>query len=117
MHSTKKDNQYYFGMKVHIGVDKESKQVHSLVTTGRTCTTPLASVNSCTEKKRKSGKIRLTWAKPKRFERKLPCLWITPTRGARSTKSSPKKKKRKTVFFQKSVRESNMLSQTPIRCT
>ena len=33
MHSTKKGNQYYFGMKVHVGVDKESKQVHSLVTT------------------------------------------------------------------------------------
>ncbi|WP_051464168.1 IS5/IS1182 family transposase [Aminiphilus circumscriptus] len=27
MHSTKKGNQCYFGMKVHVGVDKESKQV------------------------------------------------------------------------------------------
>ena len=27
MHSTKKGNQYYFGMKVHVGMDKESKQV------------------------------------------------------------------------------------------
>lgn len=33
MHSTKKGNQYYFGMKVHIGVDKNTKLVHSLVTT------------------------------------------------------------------------------------
>lgn len=33
MHSTKKGNQYYFGMKVHIGVDKDTKLVHSLVTT------------------------------------------------------------------------------------
>ncbi|MDB6172120.1 MAG: transposase, partial [Chthoniobacteraceae bacterium] len=33
MHQTKKDNQYYFGMKAHIGVDMESGLVHSLTTT------------------------------------------------------------------------------------
>lgn len=33
MHSTKKGNQYYFGMKAHIGVDVESGLVHSLTTT------------------------------------------------------------------------------------
>lgn len=30
---TKKSNQYYFGMKAHIGVDAESGLVHTLVTT------------------------------------------------------------------------------------
>jgi IS5 family transposase len=33
MHSTKKGNQYSFGMKIHVGVDMESRTVHSLVTT------------------------------------------------------------------------------------
>jgi IS5 family transposase len=33
MHSTKKGNQYCFGMKIHVGVDRESRTVHSLVTT------------------------------------------------------------------------------------
>jgi len=33
MHSTKKGNQYYFGMKIHVGVGSESRTVHSLVTT------------------------------------------------------------------------------------
>lgn len=33
MHQTKKGNQWYFGMKAHIGVDKESGLVHTLVTT------------------------------------------------------------------------------------
>lgn len=33
MHQTKKGNQYYFGMKAHIGVDAESGLVHSLVGT------------------------------------------------------------------------------------
>ena len=33
MHQTKKGNQYYFGMKAHIGVDAETGTVHSLVTT------------------------------------------------------------------------------------
>ena len=33
MHQVKKGNQWYFGMKAHIGVDRDSKLVHSLVTT------------------------------------------------------------------------------------
>ena len=33
MHQTKKGNQYFFGMKAHIGVDAESGLVHSLVGT------------------------------------------------------------------------------------
>jgi len=33
MHQTKKSNHWYYGMKVHIGVDKESGLIHSVVTT------------------------------------------------------------------------------------
>ncbi|SEB98312.1 IS5 family transposase [Pseudomonas anguilliseptica] len=33
MHQTKKGNQYYFGMKAHIGVDDESGLVHSVIGT------------------------------------------------------------------------------------
>ena len=33
MHQTKKGNQWYFGMKVHIGVDKENGLIHSIETT------------------------------------------------------------------------------------
>jgi IS5 family transposase len=33
MHSTKKRDQHYFGMKAHIGVDKENGLVHSLTCT------------------------------------------------------------------------------------
>ena len=33
MHQTKKGNQWYFGLKVHIGVDKDSGLIHSVVTT------------------------------------------------------------------------------------
>ena len=33
MHQTKKGNQWYFGMKVHIGVDKDSDLIHSVETT------------------------------------------------------------------------------------
>jgi IS5 family transposase len=33
MHQTKKGNQWYFGMKAHIGVDEASGLVHSVVTT------------------------------------------------------------------------------------
>jgi IS5 family transposase len=33
MHQTKKGNQWYFGMKAHIGVDKDSGLIHSVETT------------------------------------------------------------------------------------
>jgi len=33
MHSTRKGNQWYFGMKAHIGVDSKSKLIHSVVAT------------------------------------------------------------------------------------
>jgi IS5 family transposase len=33
MHQTKKGNQWYFGMKAHVGVDAESSLVHSLIGT------------------------------------------------------------------------------------
>ena len=33
MHRTKKGNQWYYGMKAHIGVDAETGLVHSLATT------------------------------------------------------------------------------------
>ena len=33
MHSTKKGNQYYFGEKIHIGVDEESGAIHSVAVT------------------------------------------------------------------------------------
>ena len=33
MHQTKKGNQWYFGMKVHIGVDKDTRLIHSVETT------------------------------------------------------------------------------------
>ena len=33
MHQTKKGNQWYFGMKFHIGVDKDTGLIHSVETT------------------------------------------------------------------------------------
>jgi IS5 family transposase len=33
MHQTKKGHQWYFGMKAHIGVDRDSKLVHTVVAT------------------------------------------------------------------------------------
>ena len=33
MHQTKKGNQWYFGMKAHIGVDSRTKLIHSAVAT------------------------------------------------------------------------------------
>ena len=34
MNQTKKGKQWYFGMKAHVGVDSQSKMIHSAVVTG-----------------------------------------------------------------------------------
>jgi hypothetical protein len=84
MHSTKKGNQDYFGVKVHVGMDKESKQVREPRCHG-------------SERAKKSGEIRPTWAKPKRSGRKPRTPWTISKREPRSTKNSPKKRKRKGI--------------------
>ena len=33
MHQTKKGNQWYFGMKAHVGMDSQTKLVHSVAAT------------------------------------------------------------------------------------
>jgi IS5 family transposase len=33
MHQTKKGNQWYFGMKAHLGVDSRTKLIHSVAAT------------------------------------------------------------------------------------
>jgi transposase, IS5 family len=33
MHQTKKGNQWYFGMKAHVGVDSKTKLIHTAVAT------------------------------------------------------------------------------------
>jgi IS5 family transposase len=33
MHQTKKGNQWYFGMKAHIGIDSRTKLIHAAVAT------------------------------------------------------------------------------------
>lgn len=37
MHQTRKGNQWYFGMKTHIGVDSKTKLIHSIVVTPANC--------------------------------------------------------------------------------
>lgn len=51
MHQTKKGNQYFLGMKAHIGVDAESGLVHSLVGTAANVADVTQSISYCTAKK------------------------------------------------------------------
>jgi len=37
MHQTRKGNQWYFGMKTHIGVDSKTKLIHSVAVTPANC--------------------------------------------------------------------------------
>nr|WP_263145139.1 IS5 family transposase [Pseudomonas sp. RIT-PI-AD] len=56
MHQTKKGNQYYFGMKAHIGVDDESGLVHTVWAQRRTWRTSLRLTGCCMGRK--------TWSVP-----------------------------------------------------
>ena len=64
MYSTRKGNQWHFGMKLHVGVDAESGLVHSLQTTA-------AHVHDLTQvshllpgQERRCGAMRAIWAQP-----------------------------------------------------
>jgi IS5 family transposase len=70
MHQTKKGNQWYFGMKAHIGVDADSGLVHSVVGTA-------ANVSDVTQA-HALCMVRRAW-----------CL---PTRDTRESKSAKKPK-------------------------
>ena len=52
MHQTKKGNQWYFGMKTHIGLDAETGLSHSLVTTPPNAS-DVATVPCCTAARRR----------------------------------------------------------------
>ncbi len=51
MHQTRKGNQYYFGMKAHIGADDESGLVHSVVGTAANVATLPRLTHCCTASK------------------------------------------------------------------
>lgn len=57
MHQTKKGNQYYFGMKAHIGADDESGLVHSVVGTA-------ANVADVTQLDKLCCMATKTWSAP-----------------------------------------------------
>ena len=71
MHQTKKGNQWFSGMKAHIGADAASGLVHSVTGTGPTCLTSARRASFCMGRKR----------------------WCMPTRAAsgwrRGKRSSP----------------------------
>ena len=61
MHQSKKGNQWYFGMKAHIGVDAESGLVHTVRAPRATSATWSRPTRCCTGKKAKPSAMRATW--------------------------------------------------------
>ena len=63
MRQVKKGQQYYFGMKLHIGVDAESGLVHSMVTTSANVHDVTQALTGCyTERSGRWGGIPVTQA-------------------------------------------------------
>ncbi len=56
MHQTKKGNQWYFGMKAHIGVDAESGLAHSLATTAANAADVTQASCCCMVTRRRLGR-------------------------------------------------------------
>jgi IS5 family transposase len=52
MHQTKKGNQWYFGMKAHVGVDAESGLVHTVIGTAANVHDINAAEALCTARRR-----------------------------------------------------------------
>jgi IS5 family transposase len=60
MRQTKKGNQWYFGMKAHLGVDSRTKLIHAVVATPANVATARCCPNCCTGKRPGCGVIRPT---------------------------------------------------------
>ena len=58
MHQTKKGNQWYFGMKAHIGVDSRTKLIHAVVATPANVADARCCPNCCTARRPASGATR-----------------------------------------------------------
>ena len=59
MHKTKKDNQWYYGIKVHIGVDKDTGMIHSVETAA--ANVHGHHVSSRPAAWRRGGRLRRCW--------------------------------------------------------
>ena len=55
MHQTKKGNQWYFGMKAHVGVDSKTKIIHSAAVTAAMWPTRRCCRSCCTARRRGCG--------------------------------------------------------------
>ena len=64
MHQTKKGNQWYFGMKAHIGVDAGSSMIHSIVAT-------FASIHDVNVAPKLSVRMMM-------LSTAIPAIWVCP---------------------------------------
>src|SRR5579863_3855723 len=55
MHQTRKGNQWYFGMKAHIGVDSKQGHIHSVCSTAASVPTSTCCPTSCMVKSARCG--------------------------------------------------------------
>jgi len=58
MHQVRKGNQWYFGMKAHVGVDSRTKLIHSLAASAAHVADSRMWANCCTAKRPEYGVIR-----------------------------------------------------------
>ena len=70
MHQAKKGNQWHFGMKAHIGVDAESRLVHSLVGTAPNVIDVTQAGALCMAKRTLRSAMRATAARASALKRK-----------------------------------------------
>ncbi|GHK91156.1 IS5 family transposase [Escherichia coli] len=80
MHQTKKGNQYYFGMKAHIGVDDESGLVHSVVGTAATVADVTRSTSCCTATRTSSAPMPATPASKSAEHADREVIWQVAAR-------------------------------------
>ena len=67
MHQTKKGNQWYFGMKAHVGVDSKTKLIHTALVTPANVADATVCRSYCTEKRRGCGATRRIAARARSF--------------------------------------------------
>jgi transposase, IS5 family len=82
MHQMKKGNQWYFGMKAHVGVDSKESIVHSAEATAANIADSKMLLEYCTATSARYGGTQPIRGRARRYAPRLPTLrisvWLCP---------------------------------------
>ena len=116
MHQTKKGQQWYFGMKMHVGVDSQHKVIHTVAVTPANTADCKVMGQLLHGQRRGSTAIRRTRARRKSFAPRRRRPRTSPTGNVSGSISWTRRSKQRTATSRASGHESSIRSASSSGC-